>query len=211
MWKWIRKFGSALWSLVCAGGILKHSFGLPGYIDDFAAWLSWIGAAWQWGTGMSLNLWVYIVLLLLGLGLFTWEWWWPQVSPKLSRLRRNPLGRKVYTQLSLEEMMGEASDLGVPFDSSEGATFSQTGKWLRVDAPAMFSADVTRDPIELTVGEAFCCQISLKFDNAKWCSRLAAVKDGDRILAEGRIVTAYPLGVTLEDCAFLDGAMTMSL
>ena len=104
-----------------------------------------------------------------------------------------------YTGRTAQDIMNEAhSDTG-----DKETVHPEIGKWLRVDDKAMYGPITTNDPIEITIGEPFE-QISLYFDNARWRSRLASVKGGSRIVAEGRIVEVELAGLTLHDCELLD-------
>ncbi len=105
-------------------------------------------------------------------------------------------GKRKYTDRTAEEIT-----LEVPF--GEDFISPEIGKWLRVDEKAWYAPITTIDPIEITIGETFH-QVSLHFDNTKWRSRLASIKEGSRIVAEGRIVKVEPLGLSLHDCELLD-------
>ncbi len=109
--------------------------------------------------------------------------------------------KREYMDTTAQDIMNEAHD----HISDKEFVSPEIGKWLRVDDKAMYAPFTTNDPIEITIGKPFE-QISLYFDNAKWRSRLASIKEGCRIIAEGRIVEVEFAGLTLHDCELLDVA-----
>ena len=75
--QWARRLGG----LVAAVILFLH--GLPGFVDDSAAWHSWI-------TSMNLPTLVYPIGIVGGLLLGTSEWWYPQLRKVWDRVRRVP-------------------------------------------------------------------------------------------------------------------------
>ena len=75
--QWARRLGG----LVVAVILFFH--GLPGFVDDSAAWHSWI-------TSMNLPTLVYPIGIVGGLLLGTSEWWYPQLRKVWDRVRRVP-------------------------------------------------------------------------------------------------------------------------
>ncbi len=109
--------------------------------------------------------------------------------------------KREYTDRTAQEIMDRAH-----FHTGDRATVHpEIGKWLRVDDIAWYAPITTNNPIEVTIGKPFE-QVSLNFDNTNWRSSLASIKEGSRIVAEGRIVEVEFAGLTLYDCELLDVA-----
>ena len=106
--------------------------------------------------------------------------------------------KREYTQRTPEEIT-----LEMPFDNEDSVS-PDLGKWLRVDDPAGHEPITTMDPIQLTVVSPDGVMVALWFDNAKWRPHLANVKNGDRIVGEGRIAEVSHSSVRLHDCELLD-------
>lgn len=196
---------SVIGQLVSWGGFLTYLFEIPSPLQGKSA---------QGVVAFMTSAPVIIALCIVGIVvtgplLWTSGWWWPWVLRNFKKDHRTQVGeeqemreeqeRKIYTLRTAQELFDEFKNR----TDMEAQRLLQPhiGKWLVVEDVVKNVLEQDRS-IAVLVGKRLGPTICLVFEK-DWQQQLETLREGDAIMAEGRISEVDSSAMYLSNCEML--------
>ena len=108
---------------------------------------------------------------------------------------------KVYTVRTIEEI-NEAIDNKTDMQVNKIIS-AYIGKWIRIEE-AVSNVSEREDEISVFTTRGLAHRIFLHFDKKAWKEHLETIREGDRIIAEGKITSINSLWIRLRECEVIN-------